>query len=436
MARAMKDSGIPWIGEIPEKWELRKGKFLFTQRNEKGNSIEVQLLSPTQKYGVIPQSQYEKLSGMKAVKLDENTDFTQMKSIYAGDFCISLRSFQGGFEYSLYNGVVSPAYQVFHKNCEIHDMYYRYLFKDHGFISQMASLTRTFRDGKSIAFDDFANSLIPLPSLSEQVQIANFLDVECARIDAVIEQTRASIEEYKKLKQAVITQAVTKGIRPNRPMKDSGIEWIGEIQSNYRIYRMKHLITEPLMYGANESGIPYEYNLPRYIRITDITMDGKLKDSGKLSLPEDLAKEYLLDDGDVLFARSGATVGKAFIYKKEYGRSAFAGYLIRAKFNGLIIPELFFYYTQSSIYEEWKKQIFIQSTIQNIGADRYNQMPIVVPPIEEQHEILSNIQRKANEIDRLLQDKERLINNLENYKKTLIFEYVTGKKETFKHEEA
>jgi len=94
MAREMKDSGIAWIGEIPREWELRKGKFLFRQRSEKGNRKELQLLSPTQKYGVIPQSLYEELSGMKAVKLDESAEYSALKSIYEGDFCISLRSFQ------------------------------------------------------------------------------------------------------------------------------------------------------------------------------------------------------------------------------------------------------------------------------------------------------------------------------------------------------
>ena len=118
MARQMKDSGIAWIGEMSEGWELQKGKYLYRQRSEKGNSIELQLLSPTQKYGVIPQSLYEKISGMKPVQLDAKADLEQFKSIYARDFCISLRSFQGGFEYSQYNGVVSPAYQVFYRQSD------------------------------------------------------------------------------------------------------------------------------------------------------------------------------------------------------------------------------------------------------------------------------------------------------------------------------
>lgn len=111
--REMKDSGIAWIGEIPRNWILKKGKFLFKQRNTRGNAINLELLSPTQRYGVISQGEYEKLTGMKAVKLKEKTDLSQLKTIHNGDYCISLRSFQGGFEFCTNEGVVSPAYQVF-----------------------------------------------------------------------------------------------------------------------------------------------------------------------------------------------------------------------------------------------------------------------------------------------------------------------------------
>lgn len=153
--RQMKDSGIEWIGEIPDTWKLCKGRYLFKQRNLRGNNIEMQLLSPTQKFGVIPQGKYEELSGMNAVKINEKTDLATLKTIHQGDFCISLRSFQGGFEYSEYEGVVSPAYQVFYPTVNVSRGYYKYLFKDQAFIEKMNSYTMTLRDGKNIAFDDF-----------------------------------------------------------------------------------------------------------------------------------------------------------------------------------------------------------------------------------------------------------------------------------------
>ena len=279
-----------------------------------------------------------------------------------------------------------------------------------------------------IYFKDYGNRLISQVSSSKQHRIADFLDRKCAEIDRVLEKTRASIEEYKKLKQSVITQAVTKGIRGEREMKDSGIEWIGEICCEYQLFKLKHLLKKPLKYGANETGVPFDEKLPRYIRITDITLDGKLKCENKISLPDLIATEYILEDNDVLFARSGATVGKAFIYKKEYGKAAFAGYLIKASTNELLCSDYLFYYTQSSIYEEWKKQIFIQATIQNIGADRFSNLIVVVPQ-NEQQEIVEYLDRKCAEIDTLISKKEQLITELEAYKKSLIYEYVTGKKE-------
>ena len=162
--RKLVERGIDWVGAVPENWLFKKGKYLFQQRSERGNVIELQLLSPTQKFGCIPQSLYEELTGANAVKLNEKTDLNLLKTIHRGDYCISLRSFQGGFEYSAYEGVVSPAYQVFYP---IHDNvfrgYYKYLFKDGAFINKMNSFTLSLRDGKSIAFADFGNTLLPFP---------------------------------------------------------------------------------------------------------------------------------------------------------------------------------------------------------------------------------------------------------------------------------
>lgn len=424
MARNMKDSGIEWIGEIPEGWELIKAKYLFSQRNEKGNSTLV-LLSPTQKYGVIPQSQLEGV-----VQVKESTDLRAFKTIHIGDFVISLRSFQGGFEFSNYEGVCSPAYQVFHATKDLSNDFFRYLFKSDGFISKINSLTVGIREGKNIQYWDFSNMLLAVPPKEVQIRSAQYLNTQCTEIDTMLSKTRSSIEEYKKLKQAVITQAVTKGVRGEREMKDSEVEWIGEIPTSCSICKLKYLLKNPLKYGANESGIPYSDSLPRYIRITDITPDGNLKCTGKLSLSEESAKDYILEDGDILFARSGATVGKTFIYYQSYGRSAYAGYLIKASLNNKVSPKFVYYYTCSSLYEVWKNSIFIQSTIQNIGADRYANLPVPVPKtLQEQEEIADYLDAKCAEIDGLIAKKEQLVKELESYKKSLIYEVVTGKRE-------
>ncbi len=207
--RQMKDSGIEWIGQIPDDWLLIKGKYLFKERNQRGNSKELQLLSPTQKYGVIPQKLYEELSGMKAVKLEETVDLASLKSIYTGDFCISLRSFQGGFEYSRYNGVVSPAYHVFFAKTSVYTDYFMYLFKEFGFINKMASLTKTFRDGKSISFDDFSNSLIPYPPIETQKEISSYLNSKCEEIEGLIDSKLHFLKEIENYKKSLIYEYVT-----------------------------------------------------------------------------------------------------------------------------------------------------------------------------------------------------------------------------------
>ena len=201
------------------------------------------------------------------------------------------------------------------------------------------------------------------------------------------------------------------------------------LPDGWKWIKLKYLVKKNLQYGANESGIEFNSSLPRYIRITDIDSDGKLKSNEMLSLLEESSKDYLLEDGDILFARSGASVGKTFIYKSEYGKCCFAGYLIRAKLNNKIInPKYFFYYTLSSKYNVWKNGIFIQSTIQNIGADKYSNLEVPVSPLTSQLSLITYLDQKCSEIDNLITKKEQLVVELETYKKSLIYEVVTGKR--------
>lgn len=212
----------------------------------------------------------------------------------------------------------------------------------------------------------------------------------------------------------------------SREMKDSGIDCIGQIPSDWDLMRFKFCLAEQLKYGANESGVEYQPDLPRYIRITDINSDGTLKEEGKLSLNEEQADGFLLKDGDILFARSGATVGKSFLYKSEYGNSAFAGYLIKASVNKIVIPEFVNYITQSSYYDIWKDQIFTQATIQNISAEKYNQLPIVIPSKEEQQHIVNFLNKKTDAINSIIQKQKDIVIKLSEYKQSMITQVVTN----------
>ena len=414
--RKMRDSGIEWIGQIPKGWGLRRAKTLFTQRNSKGNGIGV-LLSPTQKYGVVPQSQLEGV-----VQVKEDTDLQMFKTVHKGDFVISLRSFQGGFEYSLYEGVCSPAYQVFYPTSPICDTYYRYLFKSQSFISKMNNLTVGIREGKNIQYVDFANSQIPVPPLAEQERIAAFLDAECAEIDAVLEKTRASIEEYKKLKQAVITQAVTKGIRGDRPMKDSGIEWIGDIPAEWSVVPFSKFARV----SANLVN-PSDYQ--DYLQVSPENIE---KDSGKL-LPCKTVSEvgveswnHFFHKGQILYSKIRPKLNKVCI----------------APFDGLCSADMypidtdniskFVVYTILS--NDFNQQVAM-ITENRVKMPKINQKElskiIVVLPADrmEQLEIVDYLDGECGKTDALIAKKQQYLTEIENYKKSLIYEYVTGKKE-------
>lgn len=414
--REMKDSGIEWIGQIPTGWELRRAKTLFTQRNSKGNEIEV-LLSPTQKYGVVPQSQLEGV-----VQVKEDTDLQMFKTVHKGDFVISLRSFQGGFEYSLYEGVCSPAYQVFYPTSPICDTYYRYLFKSQSFISKMNNLTVGIREGKNIQYVDFANSQIPVPPLAEQERIAAFLDAECAEIDAVLEKTRASIEEYKKLKQAVITQAVTKGIRGDRPMKDSGIEWIGDIPAEWDVVPFSKFARV----SANLVN-PSDYQ--DYLQVSPENIE---KDSGKL-LPCKTVSEvgveswnHFFHKGQILYSKIRPKLNKVCI----------------APFDGLCSADMypidtdniskFVVYTILS--NDFNQQVAM-ITENRVKMPKINQkelskiIVVLLADRMEQQEIVDYLDGECGKIDALIAKKQQYLTEIENYKKSLIYEYVTGKKE-------
>ena len=425
--REMKDSGIAWIGAMPWAWKMNTIAQIFLQVKCKNTGLqEKNLLSLS--YGKVKRKSIDTVEGL----LPESFDGYNI--IEKDDIVLRLTDLQNDHTslrvgLAEERGIITSAYLTIRNRSNFCPKYLYYYLHSFDIAKGFYGMGAGVRQG--LNWDGVKWLKILAPSVPEQERIAAFLDAECAEIDAVLEKTRASIEEYKKLKQAVITQAVTKGIRGDRPMKDSGIEWIGEIANEFAVYKFKYLLKTPMQYGANEAGITFDKTLPRYIRITDITSDGRLKQDNRLCIEDTVAKPYILQDGDLLFARSGGTVGKSFLYKQSYGNAAFAGYLIRAVVNRTIaVPEYVYYYTNSSIYDTWKNSIFIQSTIQNIGADRYSNMPIIVPNnIEEQRSIVEYLNERCVGIDALIRKKQQYLTEIENYKKSLIYEYVTGKKE-------
>lgn len=206
--------------------------------------------------------------------------------------------------------------------------------------------------------------------------------------------------------------------------KDSGLEWLGMVPEHWEIAPLKYLLSEPLQYGANESADNCNPLEPRYIRITDITEDGRLRKSTYRTLPYQKAEGYMLKKGDILFARSGATVGKTFLFEEDYD-ACFAGYLIKASCNEKLLPMFLYYFTSTNSYENWKNSIFNQATIQNIGADKYCTLPIPTPSSEEQEGIINFLSKKVGQIDALISEKEKMVEDLKAYRSSLITETVT-----------
>jgi len=309
-----------------------------------------------------------------------------------------------------------PVFVPWHLYGNVSRWYYNYIFRLPTFYRSLIGIGKgiLFHETESgslntirlrIAMTNLNNEDLPLPPRDEQDQVVRYLDWKVSGINRLINAKRRQIALLQEQKRAVVNSQL-----------------YGE-----RVW-LKRLITSPFQYGANDSGMDFSPDLPRYVRITDISNDGNLKEEGKKSLNNITTQPYILSDGDILFARSGATSGKTFLYKKEYGLCAFAGYLIRAKLDtNKILPGYLMYVTDSSDYEEWKNSIFIQSTIQNISAERYSQLPIPLPSLDEQNIIISLLNKQCERINRVISKLNTEIALFTEYRTRLVSDVVTGK---------
>lgn len=268
---------------------------------------------------------------------------------------------------------------------------------------------------------------IPYPEIPEQTQIAKFLDHKTGQIDRLIAQKEELLKLLGEKRTAIITQAVTKGLNPDVDMKDSGVEWLGDIPKHWEVKRFKFCLKEPLKYGANEAAESTDPEKPRFVRITDVDENGNLREETFRSIDYEIAKAFLLEEGDLLMARSGATVGKNFMYKLNWGVACFAGYLIRARINQeIMFPEFGNLFLNSGSYWDWVNSIFIQSTIQNISAEKYANLVLPIPSKDEQKEIVEFAARKRQQLGSVINEITRSIDKLKEYREALITSAVTG----------
>ncbi len=417
MAREMKQSGIPWVGNIPFEWTVSPLKTIIKWKSEK-NRPDTPVLSLYRDYGVIPKDSRDDNHNVTSL------DTSGYKYVEPGDLVVNkMKAWQGSIAVSDYEGIISPAYhvcQVYGEN--VKKRYLHYLLRNVSYLPEYMRLSTGMRVGQwDLGFDDLKNIPIVLPDIDEQQSIVSFLDSECSRIDSVIEQTRASIEEYKKLKHAVITEAVTKGIRPGRKMKDSWIEWIGEIPEEWVQIRFKFFaqvkanLVEPDEYGD------YPQVSPENIE----KGSGRLLPCRKVSEVGVISGNHLFYKGQILYSKIRPKLNKITI----------------APFNGLCSADMYPIETKQNIKFLLYAMLsdVLLSQVSMITEDRVKMPKInqnelgntwfALPPIEEQAEIVEYLLQKCSELDRLIEAKQCLITELEAYKKSLIFGYVTGKKE-------
>ena len=400
-----KDSGIAWIGEIPEHWELRKGKNLFKLRNSKGNNNAI-LLAATQKYGMIPQSQVEGV-----VQVKQNTDLNTFKTVHKNDYVISLRSFQGGFEMSEYEGVCSPAYQVFYSTKPCCNYFFKYMFKSYGFVSQINAFTLGIREGKNIQYEDFSLMKLPLPTIQEQQSIATYLDQKCSEIDELITLQEEMITKLQSYKQSVITEAVTKGLDKNVPLKDSGIEWIGEIPEHWSLVSIGKLFNiyaggdaKPDYYSVTKD---FEHPFPVY---TNTRSEHEIYAyTSKAIFPANtITVTGRGDVGHAIYRRIpyDAIIRLLSLIPKNNYDCRFYTYFI-----DIVIP-----------FMDGK------SAVAQLSALQLKPQLVCLPSNKEQQSIADYLDQKCSEIDELISIKQQKIEKLKDYKKSLIFECVTGKR--------
>ena len=429
-----KSSGIDWIGDIPQGWQILLLKYLVSTKITDGPHETPQILTEGVPFVSAESVRDGKIDfNLKRGYISEEQDLIYSKKCKPKRndvFIIKSGSTTGNIAFVDFDddfNIWSPLALVRTNNDKAFSRYiFHFLQTD--FFQDQVRFSWSFGTQPNIGMNVIENLKIIVPPISEQTAIAEYLDEKTAQIDKLIAEKRRLIELLKEERLGVINQAVTRGINPHAKLKPSGIAWLGDIPEHWEVKKLKYLTKEKLKYGANESAELEDFEQPRYIRITDFGENGMLRDDTFRSLPKEVAEDYLLQEGDVLFARSGATVGKTFQFKNYKGLACFAGYLIKASPNeNEILSDFLYLFTRSGLYENWKNSIFIQATIQNIGADKYSLLEITLPPIEEQKQIVEFIETATGKIDATIATIEKEIGFLREYRTALISEVVTGK---------
>ena len=425
--RATKDSGISWLGEYPSDWELKKIKYCLQERVEKNNPVRTtEILSLTAKQGVIPYDQKEG-GGNKPKE-----DVSAYRLAYPGDIVMnSMNILSGSVGLSQYFGCVSPVYYMLRPWKVTEDVrYYNYTFQTTMFQRSLFGLgngilIKESGNGKlntirmRIPMDKFGELFIPVAPIDEQQRIADFLDAKCAKIDALVADIQSQIDTLEQYKRSVITETVTKGLNPDAEMKDGGVQWIGDTPAHWGVIRGKYILRYMQKPVRENDGVITCF------RDGEVTLRSNRREDG-----------FTMSDKEIGY--QGIDVGDLVVH----GMDGFAGAIGISDSRGKASPVLnvldtdqckryIMYYLRSMAYSDVFLALATGIRVRSCDL-RWNKLAELsypVPPLDEQNAIVKHIDSVLSKADAVIADKKAQLATLDEYIKSLIFEYVTGKKE-------
>ncbi len=428
----MKDTNIEFLGDIPCDWEIYPARFAFKEVKDKNANGDIQKALQFKNGTIIPKKNFDAEDDDYVAETITNYTIVKPNTIMINGLNLNydLKSFRIGLVKEL--GVITSAYLALEPNeSKIMPEYANYLFK--GYESRMAFHNMGAGIRKTLGYKEFKNQPILLPPMKVQVAIVKYLNEKCNHIDAVIEKTQASIEEYKVLKQTIITSVLTNGIKENRKYKYSGIDWIGNIPEDWSMGKIKLGVTKVGSGKTPKGGADvYSDEGVLFLRSQNVYDTGILLDDPTYISDEidEQMKSTRVHPYDVLLNITGGSIGRCCIFPDNLGRANVNQHvsIIRVK-REVFTPEYMHYYWMSTI---GKTSIALYQTGGNregMSADAIKNSPIMILPIEEQKEITQYLDSKCVDVDKLIEKKEEFLLSLENYKKSFIYEYATGKKE-------
>ncbi|AYA01743.1 restriction endonuclease subunit S [Acinetobacter sp. WCHAc010034] len=413
-----KPSGVEWLGDVPKHWSVIPSKFYFIERKEKAENKDKQLTA-SQKYGIVFQEDFMAENGRVMVVM-KNPEI--LKKVRPNDFVISMRSFQGGLELSYLEGSISSAYVMLKPNLHVVDIeYFKYLFKTPRYIQSLQSTSNLIRDGQALRFNNFSQVKLVLPPKSDQHKIVSFLDTETTRIDNLITKQEKLIELLEEQRKSIISHAVTKGLNPNAPMKDSGVEWLGDVPKHWDVIPSKFYFTE-----RKEKAVNADKQLTASQKHGIIYQDEFIAENGRVMVvmknPEILKK---VRPNDFVISMRSFQGG---LELSSLEGSISSAYVMLKPDLSLINTEYFKYLFKTPRYIQ-----SLQSTSnlirdgQALRFNNFSQVKLVLPPKSEQQEIVEYLDKEKNKIDNLTYKQKSLIEKLKEYRSSIISHAVTGK---------